>query len=93
MDKLNNSSGTDKLYQTLIHYPKGVIVSTLMYLNYKIANQIFTEDDIVNNTSSNNEVGGSIAERVMLLEILDIALEEYEKRLESLEKDNMDVVH
>tara|TARA_B100000963_G_C22483384_1_gene605736 strand:- start:212 stop:511 length:300 start_codon:yes stop_codon:yes gene_type:complete len=99
MDKLKNINNldhiesVDKLYETLAHYPKAVIISTLMYLNYNLANKIFTEEERQLNSNSDNQVGSSMAERLMLMEIMDVALEEYEKKLDTLENERDEIVH
>ena len=85
-------SGAD-FFDVLSHYPKDVIVTTLMYLNYNLANGIFTEEDKALNASSDNQVGSSMAERLMLLEIMNIAFEEYEKKIDAVERDNIGIVH
>lgn len=89
----NSANSSDNFFETLSHYPKEVIVSTLMYLNYNLANRIFTEEEKALNASSDNQVGSSMAERLMLLEIMNIAFEEYEKKIDAFERDNIGIVH
>jgi hypothetical protein len=92
LEDCDAGSGAD-FYEVLNHYPKAVIVTSLMYLNHRLADAIFTEEEKALDASSDNEVGSSMVERTLLLQIMNISFDEYRKKIDTAETDNIGIVH